>query len=103
MFAIFTELARGEPMPTSERVCAWLKRLFRPAVVISLAVIAVLTVLMFSMPLHGRCRVTPAESRLSQAWSRPRSCLHAPANPQERLPDHSGKLPPAGGGHFGTR
>jgi hypothetical protein len=101
MFAIFTELAREEPMPTSERVCAWLKRLFRPAVVISIAVIAVLTVLMFSRPSHSRSRVTLAgvAGWPGQAWT-----VREAACPSRRiLPDHSGKLPPAGGGHFGTR
>jgi hypothetical protein len=91
MFGIFTELTREEPMPTAEQVCAWLKRLFRPAVLISIAVIAVLAVLMFSMPLRSRCGVALVGSRAGQAWSRSRSCLPVPANPPGVLPDRSGK------------
>lgn len=93
MFAIFTRLTVNEPMPTTERVSVWLKRLMRPAVVISVALIAGLTVLMLSVPVHSRsrCGFTLPESRLTQVWGRTRSCLPAPANPLGRLFDHSGR------------
>jgi hypothetical protein len=93
MFAIFAQLTRDEPMPATERVTAQLKRLLRPAMVISIALIAGLTVLMFSVPVHARnrCGFTLAESRLAQAWSRTRTCLPAPPNTQGWLFDRAGK------------
>jgi hypothetical protein len=93
MFAIFTTLSLGEPMPETERVSARLKQVLRPAMVISIALIAGLTVLLFSTPVHARnrCSFTLADSRLAQAWSRTRNCLPGPANPLDRLFLHSGK------------
>jgi hypothetical protein len=93
MFAIFTRLTLDEPMPATERVSARLKRLLHPAMVISIALIAGLTVLLVSVPAHtrSRCGFTLAESRLAQAWGRTKSCLPAPASPLDRLFDHSGK------------
>lgn len=91
MFATFTRLTLDEPMPATERVSAWLKRLL-PSIVISIALIAGLAVLTVSMPAHSTtmCGITPAESRLAQAFGRTRTCQRAPADPQ-RLPDHSGQ------------
>lgn len=92
MLAIFTRLTRHEPPPVTERVSARLRRLLRPAMVISIALIAVLNVLMFSSSAHSRsmCGATLALGRLGQAWSRTKGCSHVPANPTERLFDHPG-------------
>ena len=54
MFEIFSRLTLDEPMPVTERVTAGLKRVLRPAMVISIALIAGLTVLLVSV------RPTPA-------------------------------------------
>ncbi len=77
MFEIFSRLTLDEPMPATERVSAGLRRLLRPAMVISIALVAGLTVFLASMPVHtrSRCGFTLAESRLAQAWSRTRNCL----------------------------
>ena len=93
MFAIFTTLALDEPMPAAERVSAGLRRLLRPAMLISIALIAGLTVLLVSAPMHatGRCGFALAESRLAQVWSRTRNCLPASPSPLDRLFVHSGK------------
>lgn len=93
MFAIFTTLAMDEPMPATERVSARLKRLLHPAMVISIALIAGLTVLLVSVPVHAgtRCAVTLADSRLAQVWSRTKSCRPAPPKPLDVLFDHAGK------------
>ena len=92
MFATFTRLTLDEPMPATERVSARLKRLL-PSVVISIALIAGLAALTVGMPAHSTsmCGFTPAESRLAQAFGRTRTGHRAPANPQARLPDHSGQ------------
>ena len=91
MFATFTRLTLDEPMPATERVSARLKRLL-PSVVISIALIAGLAVLTVRMPAHSTstCGFTFAESQLAQAFGRTRTCRRA-ANPQTRLPDHSGQ------------
>jgi hypothetical protein len=92
MFAIFSRLTLDEPMPITERVAAGLMRVLRPAMVISIALIAGLTVLLVSAPAHAssRCGSMLAESRLAQAWSRTRHCLPGPG-PLDRLFEHAGK------------
>jgi hypothetical protein len=93
MFATFARLTLDEPMPATERVSAGLKRLLRPALVISIALITGLTVLLVSVPVHAssRCGYSLAESRLAQVWSRTRNCMPAAPNRLDRLFDHSGK------------
>ena len=93
MFEIFSRLTLDEPMPATERVSAGFKRLLRPAMVISIALIAGLTVLLVSVPVHARnrCGFTLAESRFAQAWSRTRNCLPGPPNLPDRLFITSGK------------
>jgi hypothetical protein len=93
MLAIFTRLTQDEPMPVTEQVSGRLKWRLRPAMVISIALVAVLSALMLTMPVQGRdmCGATRAESRLGQGWSRARICLPVLKNSQERLHDHSGK------------
>ncbi len=93
MFEIFSRLTLDEPMPVTERVTAGLKRVLRPAMVISIALIAGLTVLLVSVPAHAssRCGFTLAESRLAQVWNRTRNCLPGTPNPLDRLFVHSGK------------
>jgi hypothetical protein len=79
IFGIFTRLTLDEPMPVTERVSARLKRLLRPAMVIPIALIAVLSMLIVSFPVHSRniCRAVAAESRVGRALS----CSPAPAKP----------------------
>ncbi len=93
MFAIFSRLTLDDPMPITERISAGVMRVLRPAMVISIALIAGLTVLLVSAPAHAsnRCGVMLAESRLAQAWSRTRHCLPGPPGPLDRLFVHSGK------------
>jgi hypothetical protein len=93
MFEIFSRLTLDEPMPVSERVTAGLKRVLRPAMMVSIALIASLTVLLVSVPAHAssRCSFALAESRLAQVWSRTRNCLPASPYPLDRLFVHSGK------------
>jgi len=104
MFATFTRLTLGEPMPATERVSAWLKRLL-PSIVISIALIAGLAALTVSMPAHSTsmCGFTLADSQLAQAFGRTRTCQRAPAHPQARLPDHSGQLASVGAAAAGLR
>jgi hypothetical protein len=93
MFAIFTTLTVDEPMPATERVSAGLRRLLRPAMLISIALIAGLTVLLVSVPVHAsnRCAFALTESRFAQAFSRTRNCPPASPSPLDRLFVHSGK------------
>jgi hypothetical protein len=84
MFAIFTRLTRHEAMPVTERVRTRLKRLPHPAIVIPITLIAVLSILMVSFPVHSRnmCGGTVGESGLARARAWPASCSPAPAHPQ---------------------
>jgi len=54
-------------MPKTEQVRAWLKRLLHPALLIPIMLIAVLSMFIFSFPLHSRntgrhCRRARARS-----------------------------------------
>jgi hypothetical protein len=90
MFAIFTRLTRHEAMPMTERVRTRLKRLLRPAMVIPITLIAVLSILIVSFPTHSRtmCGRAVAASGLARAWSRAASCSPAPATRGNGTPAH---------------
>jgi hypothetical protein len=84
LFAIFTRLARHEPMPRIELVKPGRWQSLRPFAAIAIALIAVLSVLMLGVlaPRRPTC-VTAAAARHSYPSGQKTGCLPGPEPMQE--------------------
>jgi hypothetical protein len=81
MFAIFTRLTRHEAMPMTERVRTRLWQVRHAAAVISIALVAVLSVLIISWLAPSRaimCSASPAAPGHGRSSSRTNGCQPAP-------------------------